>query len=276
MTARQLVAGLLAATLLTGCAQSVDPIERLGKKAAQKVRRPQEPSAQTYRRWGLPAPLAPAPAPDRPRLPVRTGHRALPPVVDRVPTHDKVVFLTYDVTYDGGYYGAEKDPRFTDMVRELRLPVSVFVTDSEVGPGYAHVARLRSVGATVQNGTLGATSLRGLPYAEQRAGICGGRDRLSARFGPRPSFLRPPAGAYDRTTLRAAADCGVTAVVLWRASMRADELSYRGRAHRLHRGDIVLAHPRNPDGDSLTTLTARLLRRVEAQGFTVGRLEDYL
>ncbi|MGX5184872.1 polysaccharide deacetylase family protein [Streptomyces avermitilis] len=196
--------------------------------------------------------------------------------MDRVPTHDKVVFLTYDVTYDGGYYGAEKDPRFTEMVRELRLPVSVFVTDSEVGPGYAHVARLRSAGATVQNGTLGATSLRGLPYAGQRAGICGGRDRLRARFGRRPYFLRPPAGAYDRTTLRAAADCGVTAVVLWRASMRADGLSYRGRAHRLHRGDIVLAHPGNPDGASLTTLTARLLRRVQAQGFTVGRLEDYL
>ncbi|MFD0069891.1 hypothetical protein ACFVJ9_54660, partial [Streptomyces sp. NPDC127574] len=31
------VAGLLAALLLTGCAQSVDPIERLGKKAAQRV-----------------------------------------------------------------------------------------------------------------------------------------------------------------------------------------------------------------------------------------------
>ncbi|MGX5184871.1 hypothetical protein ACWKT5_19090 [Streptomyces avermitilis] len=63
MTARQLVAGLLAATLLTGCAQSVDPIERLGKKAAQKVRRPQEPGAQTYRRWGLSAPLPPPTAP---------------------------------------------------------------------------------------------------------------------------------------------------------------------------------------------------------------------
>ncbi len=199
MTARQLVAGLLAATLLTGCAQSVDPIERLGKKAAQKVRRPQEPGAQTYRRWGLSAPLAPAPAPDHPPFPVRTGHRALPPVVDRVATHDKVVFLTYDVTYDGGYYGAEKDPRFTDMVRELRLPVSVFVTDSEVGPGYAHVARLRSVGATVQNGTLGATSLRGLPYAGSAPGsAAGGTGSGRASAGARTSCGRRPA----RTTVR--------------------------------------------------------------------------
>ncbi|MET8129937.1 hypothetical protein ABZV67_07445 [Streptomyces sp. NPDC005065] len=42
--ARRLLAGLLAAGVLltatAGCAQSVDPIERLGRKAAQKVRGP--------------------------------------------------------------------------------------------------------------------------------------------------------------------------------------------------------------------------------------------
>ncbi|WP_392672120.1 hypothetical protein [Streptomyces sp. LN785] len=50
--ARRLLAGLLAAGVLlapvAGCAQSVDPIERLGRKAAQKVHRPHrapEPAA---------------------------------------------------------------------------------------------------------------------------------------------------------------------------------------------------------------------------------------
>ncbi|MET8328295.1 hypothetical protein [Streptomyces sp. NPDC005181] len=42
--ARRLLAGLLAAGVLltatAGCAQSVDPIERLGRKAAQKVHHP--------------------------------------------------------------------------------------------------------------------------------------------------------------------------------------------------------------------------------------------
>lgn len=42
--ARRLLAGLLAAGVLltatAGCAQSVDPIERLGRKAAQKVHGP--------------------------------------------------------------------------------------------------------------------------------------------------------------------------------------------------------------------------------------------
>jgi len=327
--ARRLVAGLLTAMLLTGCAQSVDPIERLGKKAAQKVRRSHGtgadshgpgadshgsgvdvhgpgvvdshgpgvdwhgpgvdwhgsgvdvhgpgvdsngPGAGSYRRWGLSAPLAPAPRPARSarRLSRAAGPGAgVPPVVDRVRTRDRVVFLTYD--FPAYREGAERDPRFVDMVRELRLPVSLFVTDSVVGPAYADVARLRAAGASVQHHTRDHTALRGLPYAGQRAEICREQDRLKARFGLRPRLFRPPYGAYDRTTLRAAGDCGVAAVVLWRASK-----SKGAGDERLRPGDIVLACPERRGGASLTETTARLLRRVQAQGLTVGRLEDYL
>ncbi|WP_375136558.1 polysaccharide deacetylase family protein [Streptomyces sp. MA5143a] len=242
-----------------------------------------------YRRWGLTGPLVPAPEkPDRPSVPraVRPGPA---PVVERVATRDKVVFLTFDD-------GAEKDPGFVRMVRELRLPVSLFLTDSVVGPGYGHLARLREVGATVQNHTLDHTALRGLPYAGQRAEICGQQDKLKQRFGVRPTLFRPPYGVYDSTTLRAAADCGIAAVVLWRASMSADGFRPTATAPatadgsgattaagggRLRPGDIVHAHVRGRgsgrlDGASLTRVTAGLLRRIQEQGLTVGRLEDYL
>uniref|UniRef100_UPI002FDC6614 polysaccharide deacetylase family protein n=1 Tax=Streptomyces sp. IBSBF 2950 TaxID=2903528 RepID=UPI002FDC6614 len=208
--------------------------------------------------------------PDRPPR-LRAAGPGLPPVVDRVPTRDKVVFLTYDD-------GAEKDPRFVDMVRELRLPVSMFLTDSVVGPGYGHFARLRAVGATVQNHTLDHTALRGLPYAGQRAEICGQQHKLRQRFGARPTLFRPPYGLHDATTLRAAADCGIAAVVLWRASMQIHDLRY-AVGDRLRPGDIVLAQFRGPDqlgGATLTQMTTRLLRRIQEQGLTVGRLEDYL
>ncbi|TGN81171.1 hypothetical protein E5083_01170 [Streptomyces bauhiniae] len=80
-----------AALLLTGCAQSVDPIERLGKKAAQTVRHSARP------------------------LSVRTGTRA----VDHVATTDRVVFLTYDEE-------AVRDRRLATLIGELHLPVTVF------------------------------------------------------------------------------------------------------------------------------------------------------
>jgi peptidoglycan/xylan/chitin deacetylase (PgdA/CDA1 family) len=268
---RLLTAAVLALALLTGCAQSVDPIERLSEKAAQRVR-PHEPAGQVeraYHRWGLAAPPASAPRPSR-ASPARPAGRGLPPVVHRVRTRDKVVFLTYDD-------GAEKDPRFVDMIRELRLPVSMFLTDSVVGPGYGHFARLQTVGATIQNHTLDHPALRGLPYAGQRAEICGQQDKLHSRFGRRPHLFRPPYGTYDTTTLRAAADCGISAVVLWRASMTGSgSLTYLHGDHRLHPGDILAVDPDENTGLTLRDRTARLLRRVQRAGLTVGRLEDYV
>ncbi len=270
---RALTEVAVAAVLLTGCDRptaTVGPGGVPGHKAAQEARSAKgpTPTAQPYRRWGLTAPLpAPPSPPARPQPPPGGGPL---PVVDRVATRDRVVFLTYDD-------GAEKDPRFVDMVRELRLPVSMFLTDSVVGPGYGHFARLRSVGASMQNHTLDHAALRGLPYAGQRAEICGQQNKLRARFGIRPHLFRPPYGTYDTTTLRAAADCGVRAVVLWRAAMEGDgELTYAGGPGRLRAGDIVSVPSGEPTGMTLRERTTRLLREIHERGLTVGRLEDYV
>ncbi|MER6038387.1 polysaccharide deacetylase family protein [Streptomyces sp. NPDC001835] len=269
MRARAAPAAALAAVLLlAGCAQSVDPIERLGKRAAQGARPPSPAAGQAHRRWGLAAPLAVPPShPARP--PVARRADAPPPVVDHVDTTDRVVFLTYDD-------GAGRDPRFADMVRELRLPVSLFLADGVTDPGHGRFARLRAAGAAIENRAPGHPALPGLPYAEQRAEICGRRDRIGSRFGVRPRLLRPPRGAYDTTTLRAAADCGVSAVVLWRAALGPDGVVHRRGAGRLTPGDIVLVGPGEDGGPTLTERTARLLRHAERQGLTVARLEDYL
>ncbi|MER6619887.1 polysaccharide deacetylase family protein [Streptomyces sp. NPDC000931] len=195
---------------------------------------------------------------------------ALPPVVDHVPTRDRVVFLTYDD-------GAERDPRFIDLVRERRLPVSLFLTDTVAGPGYAHFARLRSVGASLQNHTLDHPALRGLPYAGQRAEICGQQRKLKSRFGVRPRLLRPPYGAYDTTTLRAAADCGIGTVVLWRATLEPDgHLTYTDAPHHLTPGDIIAVPSGEAPTLSLAERTTRLLGELEERGLRVGRLEDHV
>ncbi|MEU0222828.1 polysaccharide deacetylase family protein [Streptomyces sp. NPDC006284] len=227
----------LAAVLLTGCAQFAGPTQR-------------------------PAAGEPAQGGDR--------GQNLPPVVDHVRTTDRVVFLTFEDS-------AERDPRLAALIRERRLPVTLFLTDTVTGPAYGHFARLRSVGASLQNHTLDHRSLRGLPHAGQRAEICGQQTKLTARFGVRPHLFRPPYGTYDTTTLRAAADCGIAAIVLWRASLEADgALAYTRGEHRLHPGDIVTVAPDDPTGRDLRDRTARLLETIEEQGLRVGRLEDYL
>lgn len=215
-------------------------------------------------------PSPPRVKPPLPTPPAKGTHPA--PPIDRIPTSDRVVFLTIDD-------GAAKDPAFAEMMRTLRVPFSMFLTDSMAGDDYAYFGRLQRLGNKVQNHTLSHKRLGDLPYSAQRAEICGQQDRLRKAFGERPTLFRPPFGDYNATTLRAAADCGIRATVLWRANAQPGNLhSFTG--HRtLRPGDIILFHffPKERlEGAELKEVTEELLRSITAQGFAVARLEDYL
>ncbi|MDI3421199.1 polysaccharide deacetylase family protein [Streptomyces luteolus] len=254
------VAPLLATALLAGgCAgDSTDP------GAPERGR----PAPST--RPALPRLLDPPPPPrQKPALPP-SGRSA--PVLDRVPTRDRVVFLTIDD-------GIAKDPEFARLMRQLRVPFSMFLTDSMAGDDYGYFDRLRRGGNRVQNHTLTHPSLAGLPYARQRAEICGQQDRIQEEFGERPTLFRPPRGRYDPATLRAVADCGLRASVMWGVNMQPDGLRYDNGTDRLRPGEIVLFHffpPERLGGGTLTELTVELLRTITEQGFAVARIEDYV
>ncbi|OPF80804.1 polysaccharide deacetylase [Streptomyces antioxidans] len=227
-----------------------------------------------YRRWGLDRPLARPPAPPgaKPALGRSSAQQwGLPPTVRRVPTDQRVVFVTIDD-------GIEKDPRFVEQARELGLPFTGFLTDNVIGTHYDYFDQLRRLGNPMENHTLTHPSLAGMAYDDQVREICGQRDNLWKNFGQQPRLFRPPYGEYDDATLRAAAFCGVRTVVLWRAEMETHGLAYRSGDHLLP-GDIVLAHFRGPEqleGQSMTEWIAALVRSIQAQGFTIGRLEDYV
>ncbi|EME96578.1 polysaccharide deacetylase family protein [Streptomyces mobaraensis] len=271
-----------AALLLSGCSSGSD-----GKKdgsggtatgTAKAAEQPKEkrsaatPDPAAYRRWGLDKPLAPPPAPPATRL---TEHHkgGTPQIVRRVPTKDKVVFLTFDD-------GAEKDPAFLRMAKDLKLPFSMFLTDSaaRAGRGYGYFDELRALGNGVHNHTLTHPNLRTLSAEAQKREICGQQETLKKRFGKRPELFRPPYGNYNDATLAAAGSCGVKAVVLWEATMQINDMRY-AEAGKLRPGDIVLAHFRGPaelKGTTMTQMVANMVRSVQRQGFTVARLEDYV
>ncbi|MEU9142649.1 polysaccharide deacetylase family protein [Streptomyces sp. NPDC048349] len=288
--ARRLVAGTLAAGALalslTGCGGGADTTERLGpkSKATQGTSgtsaspsassAPSSPSDEAYRKWGLTGPVQYAPKPERkPQIPQAAPGKV--PVIDRipVPADDKVVFLTYDD-------GAEKDPEFLTMAADLKLPISMFLTDSVASSDYGHFEKLRDNGSqsTINNHTLTHPNLRTLSFEAQKHQICGQQERLEKRFGQRPPLFRPPFGNYNDDTLRAASECGVSSLVLWKVSMQINNFQY-AEGSALKPGDIILAHFRGPaelKGTTETQMTTRMLQRIQDQGYRIGRLEDYL
>ncbi|SME89849.1 polysaccharide deacetylase family protein [Streptomyces sp. Amel2xC10] len=284
------LAGLLLVTgLATGCGtgRAADSPTSSPRPSTPQARPSStEAGARTgteaaYRKWGI-EPLAAPPAPpaDKPASPDPAGGTGgtggTPdggvPVISDIPTEEKIVFLTFDD-------GAEKDPEFLKMMEELKIPFTMFLTDSAISSDYGYFEKLQDLGAGVQNHTLTHPNLRTLGAAAQKQEICGQQEKLKNRYGTAPRLLRPPYGNWNEDTRTAAASCGIEAIVLWRESMQIKNMQYQRGDRKLHPGDIVLAHFRGPSelkGTTMTEMTANMLRRIQEQGFTVARLEDYL
>ncbi|MFF9338793.1 polysaccharide deacetylase family protein [Streptomyces sp. NPDC014773] len=266
------------ALLMTGCTAETPPPAPAapeeaapeGAAAPKPARAPEAARAAAYRKWGI-EPLAAPPAPPAVK-PVKRTPGGPVPVISEIPTEDKVVFLTIDD-------GAEKDPEFVRMTAELGVPFTMFLTDSVISGNYGYFDPLVAQGHGVANHTLTHPNLRTLSPDAQRREICGQQEKLRERYGTAPRLFRPPFGNWNEATRAAAGTCGVDAIVLWRESMQIKNMQYQRGDRKLHPGDIVLAHFRGPGelkGRTMTEMTATLLRKIQEQGFTVARLEDYV
>ncbi|MFD5158448.1 polysaccharide deacetylase family protein [Streptomyces hawaiiensis] len=286
---------LVLAAIASGCAQDggsdqvapaggQQPLDAPPARAldsyATKLRAAHAARAAAAHRWDLrEVPLAAPPGPEKkPRIKTRKGfqvdghrERNLPPVFTTVPTRDKVVFLTIDD-------GAEKDRAFLRMMSDLDIPYTAFLSGYLVKDDTRYFRKMQSRGVVLNNHTLHHPNLRGLSYRAQKREICGMQRYMEKRFGKRPALFRPPYGSYDRATLRAAKACGITHVPLWNQEVFADHWEYREADRGLHPGDIVLTHFRGRDQwkGTMADMIRRFLNKVTAQGYAVGRLEDYL
>ncbi|MEV6005472.1 polysaccharide deacetylase family protein [Streptomyces sp. NPDC051976] len=226
--------------------------------------------AAAFRKWGV-TPLAPPPAPPAVK-PVHTGGAQIP-VVSDVPTTQKIVFVTFDD-------GAEKDPKFVAMMRDLKIPFTMFLTDAIIRNDYGFFKPLQGLGNHIQNHTLTHPNLRTESLARQKSEICGQETKLTHEYGTAPGLFRPPYGNYNADTRAAVKSCGtLRAIILWRESMQIKKVQWQRPDHKYHPGDIILAHFRGPSelkGESMTKMVAYMLNEISRQGFTVARLDDYV
>ncbi|KIQ62482.1 polysaccharide/chitin/xylan deacetylase [Kitasatospora griseola] len=225
-----------------------------------------------WAKWGLkPMAKAPAPPADKPIKLTKTG---AVPVFSEVPTQDKVVFITIDD-------GAEKDPKFVQMLTELKVPITMFLTKDIVKNDYAYFKPLQALGNTVQNHTVSHPVMSKITAAQQKTQICDDQAALTEQYGTAPYLFRPPFGdgANTPTLNTSVQECGPRAIVLWRESMQIHDMQYQSADKKLKNGDIILAHFRGPSelkGETMTAMFGEMLARIQEQGFAVARLDDYI
>ncbi|MEY9877617.1 peptidoglycan/xylan/chitin deacetylase (PgdA/CDA1 family) [Streptacidiphilus sp. MAP12-33] len=217
-------------------------------------------------------PFAPPPAP--PAVKPITVSAVHPPVFSRVPITEKVVFVTIDD-------GVEKDPAFVQMVKDFQVPLTLSLADTLIKDDYRYFAQLHETGfVSIQNHTLThPLDMPRLSPARQLEEIAGQQEKLRREYGTTPYLFRPPGGNYDSATVTAAREAGLKGMMLWKESMEIHDMQYQTASHRLRPGDIILCHFRGPaqlKGETMVQMMANLYRHIQAQGFTVANITDYV
>jgi peptidoglycan/xylan/chitin deacetylase (PgdA/CDA1 family) len=261
---RVIVAAILAA-LAGGCGTASSTVT--GSESAGSTPTPAptsaQPNTQPNSQPGASLPPLRTPPPPPPARPVHQSG-PLPPMVYRIPTSQRVVFIGIDD-------GMTKDPAFLALIRARRIPVTAFLTDAHIRSDYGYFRELQHAGVGIQNHTLTHRQLNRLPFEAQKREICGAADRYRQIFGKRPVIMRPPYGSYNLTTRRAAKACGMRALVNWNVSLPGRKLRF-ATGSRLRPGDIILTHFR----PTLMRDLVPVLDQIRREGFAIARLEDYV
>jgi peptidoglycan/xylan/chitin deacetylase (PgdA/CDA1 family) len=193
-----------------------------------------------------------------------TAPPTLPPVFARIATTEPVVFLTIDD-------GVHKAPEELPLLQASGLRATLFLTNSAIHRNPQFFVPFVAAGNPVENHTISHRAMSSLGYADQVAEICGEADLQQQQFGRRPTLFRPPEGAFNADTQRAAAACGMQAIVTWVATVDHGAIQYQLARH-LRPGDIVLMHFRPEFARDL----AAFVTAMRAAGLHTELLEDWL
>jgi peptidoglycan/xylan/chitin deacetylase (PgdA/CDA1 family) len=184
--------------------------------------------------------------------------------LSRIPTDQKVAFLTIDD-------GWTKVPDAPALFARAHVPVTLFLTINAIRDNPGYFKQFQAAGAVIEAHTITHTELRGKSADFQRHEICGSADQLGTLYGRRPVLFRPPFGDKDETTLRVTHDCGMKAAFFWRETVDKGIVRYQ-TGHSVQPGDIILMHFRPAfDDDFLAALKA-----IHDAGLTPALLEDYI
>ena len=217
----------------------------------------------------LPSPPASAAAPGAFTAPKPAGPVPLPsdpglaPVVSRVPTTDRVIFLTID---DGIW----RVPGALEKLHELGIPFTSFLTLPYAREDRAYWTRSLALGGRIESHTTNHPDLKKTSPTRTILEVCSTRQPYFEMFGQPQLLFRPPYGNVTEMVRRAASGCDFRAVVLWKGTLNNGVLTLQDG--HLTPGDIILMHYRP---QALADIQAVALTAA-AQGFKFGLLEDYL
>lgn len=209
--------------------------------------------------------LLPAEEPPEPTKPSSQGNKPGGPSNDG----KKLVAFTFDDGPHGKY-----TPRLLDILKAENIHATFFILGCNISNAPEAVTRAAQEGHQVASHTFNHKNLTKLSQEKQKQEIDDTADLIEKLTGSRPTGMRPPYGAKDKTLLSRLD----TPLILWSLDTRdwdvrnADTI-YKHVMETVKNGDIVLFH------DIYETSVAaaeRLIPALKKQGYTFVTVDELL
>lgn len=200
------------------------------------------------------------------REPQISSNSSKAPIVSKINTTQKVIFLTIDD-------GATKNAEMLSLLQASNIKASLFLDNNFIANNYDFFKPFVAAGMYIENHAVHHIYARpgAISYEKQRQEICGMADIIEKQYGRRPTLYRAPGGWIDDNTTSAAAACGMKAVVQWSAKVNGGTVQYQvGSSFRP--GDIVLMHFRPEFKADLEAFVTA----ANSAGLTTDYLENWL
>jgi peptidoglycan/xylan/chitin deacetylase (PgdA/CDA1 family) len=179
------------------------------------------------------------------------------------------------LTFDDGW-GTANCGKVLDILLATRTPATFLPTLTYVRAAPSFWKRVAALGFPIANHTATHPNLLRLSYAAQLREIASAEAGIEKITGtPMAKVLRPPSGAYNGTTLRAAAAAGYDVVLNWDTTFADTSRrpggglwplsSYQRAASRGIAGSVILGHCGSPVDFAVL---ARVIAGYRARGFT--------
>ncbi|MGA9172813.1 MAG: polysaccharide deacetylase family protein [Thermoactinomyces sp.] len=212
----------------------------------------------------------------------------LPGIIDRLPTHEKVIALTFDAC--GGKHGDGYDQKLIDYLIKERIPATLFINsrwikaNPETFIKLAHNPLFEIENHGTQHRPLSVTGrsaygIKGTKNAKAVINEVLGNEQLITRLtGRKPKFFRTGTAFYDDVAVKLVYGLGEKPVnydILGDAGATYNTRQVEQALLTAKPGSIVIMHMNQPSHDTAEGVI-KGIPLLKQKGFRFVKLEDYL
>lgn len=208
-------------------------------------------------------------------------------VLTRVPTQEKIIFLTFDAC--GGPYGSGYDQKLLDFLNKEKVEATLLLNSRwlEANPELARQLAANPLFSLQNHGTQhrplcvngrSVYKIQGTrSVAEVYEEIMGTDARLKQLTGKRPRFFRSGTAYYDEVAVKVARDLGYTITgfdILGDAGATYSKAQIIKVARAARPGTIIIYHMNQPRS-ATSAGVPEVVKNLRAAGYEFKKLEDY-